>query len=63
VLQFGHLGERIDTNPGLDLDRNHSTVDPHEQIDLTATRPDVRRDQSGAPASQEGEGDRLAASP
>lgn len=63
MLQFGHLGERIDTHPGLDLDRNHSTVDAHEQIDLPAARPDVRGDQSGTPASQEGEGDRLAAGP
>lgn len=63
VLQFGHLGERIDIHPGLDLDRNHSTVDTHEQIDLTATRPDIRGDQSGTPASQEGEGNRLAAGP
>jgi hypothetical protein len=57
------LGERIDTHPGLDLDRNHSTVDPHEQIDLAPTRPDVRSNQSGTPAPQEGEGNRLATGP
>lgn len=63
MLQFGHLGERIDAHPGLHLDRNQPTVDAYEQVDLTATRANVRSNQAGTPTSQEGEGDRLAAGP
>lgn len=62
LLLLGDLDERIGAVTSLDLGGNDHPVDPNQQVDLTAADTHVARDERGAAAAEEGEGDRLAES-
>lgn len=60
MFEIGHLGHRVHADSRLDLDGHHPAVHVNQKIDLAATRPEIRGDEPGAAAAQEGEGDGLA---